>query len=205
MPRDKRAKHEDDARAGRPSKGRSPGIRRLIAAAAFMPLAGRAPLYARLIGSLITDERVPIGRKALLGAALGYVALGRDIVPDRVPLLGQLDDLVVVALAIELFVDGLDETLLAEKLELAGISRAAYDEDVARVRRLVPSPIRRAVRRIPDGIKVVADAINQSGVPDQLRRWLNDARSGGPAPVELRATNGHRPSTDKALVEGSIA
>ncbi len=31
----------------------------MIAAAAFMPLAGRAPLYARLIWSLIRDERVP--------------------------------------------------------------------------------------------------------------------------------------------------
>jgi len=189
----------------RKSKGRSPGIRRMIAAAAFMPMAGRAPLYARLIWSLITDERVPIGRKALLGSALGYVALGRDIVPDRVPLLGQLDDLVVVALAIDVFVDGLDEALLAEKLELAGISRIAYDEDVARVRRLVPSPIRKAARRIPDGIDFVANAIKQSGIPDQLRRWLNDARSGELAPVEFRATNGHRPSTDKTLVEGSIA
>jgi uncharacterized membrane protein YkvA (DUF1232 family) len=187
------------------SRGRSPGIRRMIAAAALMPLAGRAPLYARLIWSLITDERVPIGRKALLGGALGYVALGRDIVPDRVPLLGQLDDLVVVALAIDVFVDGLDESLIAEKLELAGISRIAYDEDVARVRRLVPSPIRKAARRIPDGIELVANAITQSGVPDQLRRWLNGARSGELAPVEFRASNGHRPTTDKTLVEGSIA
>ena len=187
------------------SRGRSPGIRRMIAAAALMPVAGRAPLYARLIWSLITDERVPIGRKALLGGALGYVALGRDIVPDRVPLLGQLDDLVVVALAIDVFVDGLDEALLAEKLELAGISRIAYDEDVARVRRLVPSPIRRAARRIPDGVRFVAEAIDQTGLPNQLRRWLNDARSGELGPVAFRATNGHRPSTDKAIVEGSIA
>jgi uncharacterized membrane protein YkvA (DUF1232 family) len=189
----------------RKARGRSPGIRRMIAAAAFMPMAGRAPLYARLIWSLVTDERVPVGRKALLGGALGYVALGRDVVPDRVPLLGQLDDLVVVALAIDVFVDGLDESILAEKLELAGIPRAAYDEDVARVRRLVPSPIRRVARRVPDGIEFVANAIKQSGVPDQLRRWLNDARSGELAPIEFRATNGHRPSTDKTLVEGSIA
>ena len=195
---------DDDKR-----KGRSPGIRRMIAAAAFMPMAGRAPLYARLIWSLIQDERVPMTRKALLGGALGYVALGRDIVPDRVPLLGQLDDLVMVALAIDLFVDGLDESLLGEKLEEAGIPRAAYDEDVARVRRLIPGPIRRAARRIPDGLQFVANAANESGVPQQLRRWINDARSGElPSPLrskELRATNGVRPSTEKTLVEGSIA
>jgi uncharacterized membrane protein YkvA (DUF1232 family) len=189
----------------RKSRGRAPGIRRMIAAAAFMPMAGRAPLYARLIWSLISDERVPIGRKALLAGALGYVALGRDVVPDRVPLLGQLDDLVVVAVAIDVFVDGLDEDLLTEKLELAGIPRAAYDEDVARVRRLVPSPIRRAARRIPDGINFVANAVKESGLPEQLRRWLNDARSGELAPVKIGESNGHRPSTDKTLVEGSIA
>jgi uncharacterized membrane protein YkvA (DUF1232 family) len=191
------------------SRGRSPGIRRMIAAAALMPVAGRAPLYARLIWSLITDERVPIGRKALLGGAVGYVALGRDIVPDRVPLLGQLDDLVVVALAIDVFVDGLDEALLAEKLELAGIPRTAYDEDVARVRRLVPSPIRRAARRIPDGVRFVAEAIDQTGLPTQLRRWLTDARDSVASNVASRngaSRNGElSPAQTKQLVEGSIA
>ena len=192
----------------RKSKGRSPGIRRMIAAAALMPLAGRAPLYARLVWSLITDERVPVGRKALLGGALGYVALGRDIVPDRVPLLGQLDDLVVLALAIDVFVDGLDENLLVEKLELAGIPRTAYDEDVARVRRIVPSPIRRAARRIPDGMRFVAEAIDQTGLPTRLRRWLTDARDGVASNRGGRsgAHNGElSPAQTRQLVEGSIA
>ena len=169
------------ARAERDSKqrgksndggGRGPGLRRLIAAAAFLPIASRAPLYARLLASLLVDSRTPVSRKAMLGIALGYIALGRDIVPDRVPILGQLDDLVVVALATELFLDGLDEALLHEKLEEAGISRTAYDEDVARVRRLVPGPIRRAARRIPDGIQMVADAVAQSGIQPRLRGWI---------------------------------
>jgi uncharacterized membrane protein YkvA (DUF1232 family) len=176
----------------------------MIAAAAFMPMAGRAPLYARLIWSLIQDERVPISRKALLGGALGYVALGRDFVPDRVPLLGQLDDLVMVALAIDLFVDGLDEDVLAEKLEEAGIPRVAYDEDVARVRRLVPGPIRRVARRIPEGMRLVAEAVDNTGLPDQLRRWLNDARRSETGIVEIRSTNGTSPS-ERKIVEGSIA
>jgi len=185
------------ARAARDEKtkrGRSPGIRRMIAAAALMPLAGRAPLYARLIASLIGDERVPMSRKALLAGALGYVVLGRDIVPDRVPILGQLDDLVVGALAIDLFVDGLDESLLDEKLLEVGIPRSAYDEDVARVRRLIPGPVRRVVRRIPGGVATVANAVRDSGAPDQLRRWLADAR-----------TNDKVRGKRAALVEGSIA
>lgn len=166
------------ARAERASKarekgGRGPGLRRLIAAAAFLPIASRAPLYARLLASLLMDNRTPVSKKAMLGVALGYIALGRDIVPDSVPILGQLDDLVVVGLAIELFLDGLDESLLNEKLEEAGISRTAYDEDVARVRRLVPGPVRRTVKRIPSALQSVAEAIAKSGVQPRLRGWIN--------------------------------
>jgi uncharacterized membrane protein YkvA (DUF1232 family) len=165
----------DEPKAG--SRGRGPGLRRMIAAAAFLPVASRAPLYARLMWSLVLDERTPPARKAMLAAGLGYVVLGRDIVPDRIPILGQLDDLVVVALATELFLEGLDEDLLAEKLEEAGIPRAAYDEDVARVRRLVPGPIRRAARRLPGAFSFATDAITQSGIQPRLRGWL----AGGPA------------------------
>jgi uncharacterized membrane protein YkvA (DUF1232 family) len=156
-----------------------PGVRRMIAAAALMPLAGRAPLYARLLWSLIIDSRTPASRKALLAGALGYVMLGRDIVPDWIPVLGQLDDLVVVALATDVFLDGIDPALLAEKLEEAGIPRAAYDEDIARVRRFMPGPLRRTVRRIPDAIRFAADAAAKSGLQPGLRRWLG--REGSPA------------------------
>ena len=163
--------------APRPSRHRRlPAVGRLIAAAAFMPIAARAPLYARLLWSLILDSRTPASRKALLAGALGYLVLGRDIIPDRLPVIGGLDDLVVVALATELFLDGLDEALLAEKLEAAGIPRAAYDEDVARVRRLLPGPLRRTVRRIPDAIQFVAGSVPQAAIRRQLRRWLADNR-----------------------------
>jgi uncharacterized membrane protein YkvA (DUF1232 family) len=174
----------DDEETRRPrlrGRGRRPAVRRFIAAAAMMPLASRAPLYARLLWSLLRDDRTPRGRKILLAGALGYVALGRDIVPDRIPVLGQLDDLVVVAVAVELFLDGLDDVMLAEKLQEAGIPRAAYDEDVARVRRLVPGPFRRAVRRIPGAIRFGADAVAQSGIQSRMRRWLIGSPAGSPA------------------------
>ena len=152
----------------------------MIAAAAFMPMAARAPLYARLMWSLVRDSRTPNARKMLLAGALGYVALGRDIVPDSIPILGQLDDMVMVALVTELFLNGLDDVLLAEKLQEAGIPRAAYDEDVARVRRLIPGPVRRAVRRIPGAIRFAVDAVAQSGISPRLREWLT---RGTPAPL----------------------
>jgi uncharacterized membrane protein YkvA (DUF1232 family) len=174
-------------------------MRRVIAAAALLPLAGRAPLYARLLWSLILDERTPMSRKALLAGALGYIVVPFDIFPDRVPLLGQLDDLVVTALATELFLDGLDESLLTEKLAEAGIPRAAFEEDVARIRRLVPGPVRRLARRVPGAIRFVGSNIPQQQIRQELRRWLA-SRSASKDPSQVRSQAG-----PTAYLEGSSA
>ncbi|NJD27559.1 MAG: DUF1232 domain-containing protein [Chloroflexi bacterium] len=167
MARGKRANGDDDTK-----RGRGAGLRRLIAVGALLPFAGRAPLYARLLWSLVADPRIPAGRKALLGVALGYIALGRDIVPDRVPLLGQFADLVVVALATQLFLEGLDDAVLTEKLEEAGIARAAYEEDLARMRRLVPGPLRRTVLRLPGALEAAGAALDRTGIGPRVRGWI---------------------------------
>jgi uncharacterized membrane protein YkvA (DUF1232 family) len=167
--RDQASARRDAARGGA-----SAGFRRALTVAAFLPVASRAPLYARLLWSLAIDGRTPASRKALLAVALGYVMVGRDLIPDRIPILGQLDDLVVVAIAIELFLDDLEPALLDEKLAEAGIPRAAYDEDVARVRRLLPGPLRRTVRRVPGALRMAVEAAGRSGLGPRLRGWLTD-------------------------------
>jgi uncharacterized membrane protein YkvA (DUF1232 family) len=145
---------------------------RLIGILAFLPLAGRAPLYARLIWALLLDERVAGSRKAVLAGAFGYVLLGRDIIPDDIPLIGELDDLVVVAIAVDLFLDGVDEGLLAEKLVTLGIPRSAYEEDVARIRRMLPGPVRRTLRRIPEALELAGQAVSQANLGPRIRTWF---------------------------------
>jgi len=44
----------------------------------------------------MSHPRTPRSAKMLLGLALGYLALPFDLIPDFIPLLGALDDLVVV-------------------------------------------------------------------------------------------------------------
>jgi uncharacterized membrane protein YkvA (DUF1232 family) len=156
-------------------RGRSGGgaLRRMVGLMSFLPIASRAPQYTRLIWALITDSRTPPARKALLAGALGYLVIGRDVVPDEVPLVGGLDDLVVVVLAVDLFLDGVPTALLDEKIDELGIDRRAFDEDLARVRRLTPGPVRKAIRRIPGAIATVGDAVQQSGLGPRLRAWID--------------------------------
>jgi uncharacterized membrane protein YkvA (DUF1232 family) len=150
----------------------SASLGRLISMLAFLPVASRVPDYARLIGALVIDERMPTDRKVLLGAAAGYLAVGRDIIPDSVPLIGGLDDLIVVVLAVDLFLDGVPPELLQEKLDDLAIDRASFDRDVAQIRRLTPGPVRRTIRRIPGLITSAGRAIERSGIVPRTRDWI---------------------------------
>src|SRR5437868_15215591 len=149
------------------------GMRRFLKWLAFLPVASRAPIYTRLIWELLRDGRTPNARKALLAGALGYLVVGRDLIPDEIPILGGLDDLVVVVLAVDLFLEGVPHDLLYEKLDLLGIDRASYERDMAQVRRLMPGPVRRFVRRIPEAIAAAAKAIENTGVGPRIRTWIN--------------------------------
>jgi uncharacterized membrane protein YkvA (DUF1232 family) len=53
-----------------------------------------------LVTRLARDPRVPRRRKLLLLALVGYLALPFDLVPDFIPVAGQLDDAIFVALVL---------------------------------------------------------------------------------------------------------
>ena len=157
------------------AKGKSPGragFSRMVSLLAFLPVASRVPDYGRLIAALVLDERMPNDRKVLLGAAAGYVVLGRDLVPESLPILGGLDDLVVVVLAVDLFLDGVPPELLQEKLDDLAIDRAAFDRDIAQIRRLTPGPVRRTIRRVPALIASAGHAIDRSGLAPRVRSLI---------------------------------
>lgn len=63
-------------------------------------LAGFIPDCVRLFRRLAADPRVPRRHKLLLAALVGYLALPFDLVPDFIPVAGQLDDAIIVALAL---------------------------------------------------------------------------------------------------------
>ena len=137
----------------------------------FVPLAGKAPIYARLLWALASDSRVPATRKALLGLAGAYIVSPFDLVPERIPFIGALDDVAVMVLAIDVFLEGLPETLVQEKLVELGIPRSELDEDLARVRRVVPKPVRALVARVPGLLdRVVAQVGSRVSGADAARR-----------------------------------
>jgi uncharacterized membrane protein YkvA (DUF1232 family) len=67
-------------------------------------------LFRRLLG----DRRVAWWRKALLAGAIAYLAMPFDLVPDFIPVIGLLDDALVVALVLRAVLRGSGAALLDE-------------------------------------------------------------------------------------------
>lgn len=63
-------------------------------------LAGFIPDCIVLFRRLMRDDRVPRRSKLLLVALIGYLAMPIDVVPDFIPVAGQVDDAIIVALAL---------------------------------------------------------------------------------------------------------
>jgi uncharacterized membrane protein YkvA (DUF1232 family) len=45
---------------------------------------------------VLADERTPLAAKIFLGLAVGYLCMPFDLIPDFIPVLGHLDDVVIV-------------------------------------------------------------------------------------------------------------
>jgi uncharacterized membrane protein YkvA (DUF1232 family) len=77
-------------------------------------LLGLIPDCVVLLRRLMRDPRVPRRTKLLLGLVVAYLALPFDVVPDFIPVAGQLDDAIVVALAFRALLGAAGDDLLLE-------------------------------------------------------------------------------------------
>ena len=66
-----------------------------------MALPWRAKL--RLLWAMFRAPDVPLHAKAVLPILAAYLAFPLDIIPDFIPVLGQLDDLLVIVAGLGLF------------------------------------------------------------------------------------------------------
>jgi uncharacterized membrane protein YkvA (DUF1232 family) len=100
------------------------------------------PHLATLVANLLADRRVPAQAKATLTGVAVYLAMPFDLIPDFIPVLGYLDDLVLVILVFDGVVNQIDEAIVAEY----------WKGDPATLQRL-RAMSRRAARFIPGWIK----------------------------------------------------
>jgi uncharacterized membrane protein YkvA (DUF1232 family) len=70
------------------------------------------PDLVRLIARLVRDPTLPRAAKVALAAAMVYLASPIDLIPDFVPVLGYLDDLLLASLVIDGILNWVDRRLI---------------------------------------------------------------------------------------------
>ena len=71
------------------------------------------------------DKRTPLFAKILIGITVGYLLSPIDLIPDFIPVLGLLDDLIIVPFLIRLSIKLIPQKILNEAREKL-ISNAQY-------------------------------------------------------------------------------
>lgn len=108
-------------------------------------LLGAVPALAKLVYRLLRDPRVPVGRKLLVAGVAVYLALPIDILPDVVPAVGYLEDVLLVLLVLEKLVVDTDDAILFELWE----GDPSVLARLLHILRSSPRDLRRLVRRRP--------------------------------------------------------
>ncbi len=100
------------------------------------------PHLVVLLGRLLADPDVPKKRKVLAGVAMAYVVSPWDLLPDAIPFIGRVDDIVLLAAAIHHLIKSVPEEKVNDYWEgsedaldiVAGIVQWGSD--------LMPRPVR---------------------------------------------------------------
>lgn len=91
------------------------------------------PDFFILLTRLMMDKRVPTKRKLMVGGIVAYMMMPFDIIPDFIPIIGHVDDLVLVVMGLNMVLNDTDPKVLADNwsgegevlLQLQKISAAA--------------------------------------------------------------------------------
>lgn len=131
-------------------------------------LVVKLPTYARMVWGILRDPRTPIGLKGMLAAALAYVVMPVDLIPDMIPILGQADDLTVLLLVLDLFIQNAPADVRAEHMARAKNGTADLDRDLAKLRAVMGH----RYDRIRDDLPDLLDRYGRMRDPDELKRAL---------------------------------
>ena len=106
------------------------------------------PNLVKLLGRLAMDSRVPVRSRLFAFGVLAYVVSPIDLVPGFIPVLGQIDDLLAAALALELITGAAGPEVVREHWDGTDLQLAAVLGVVEwGAAALAPKPLRAALDR----------------------------------------------------------
>ena len=105
------------------------------------------PNVVKLLVRMTRDPRVAVKRKVLAAAVLVYIVSPIDLIPDLLPGLGKVDDVILAALVVGHLLAGSDRELLLEHWDGSEEALDLLTSTLAWSVEIVPTPVRRVFMR----------------------------------------------------------
>lgn len=144
-------------------------------------LVWKLPMYARLVWGLGRDPRTPLALKALLVAAITYLIMPLDLVPDAIPILGQADDLTVLLLVLDLFVANVPAEVRLEHATRARDGTSQLDSDLTKVREVLGDRYDQIRDNLPELLERYGNLRDPATVKAMLADWRHKRSHAKPA------------------------
>jgi uncharacterized membrane protein YkvA (DUF1232 family) len=108
------------------------------------------PNFLRLLYGLVTDPRVETLDKLLVAGAVAYVMIPEDIFPDFIPLIGEVDDVFVLVLALRQLMKSAGHEIMLEHWmgDPADLDELNLERVLAAAAFFLPRRVRRRLRTI---------------------------------------------------------
>ena len=126
-----------------PPAGKAPPPNHLLRDAALL-----LPNLVKLVGRLLRDPRVPRRSKIVLGLAAAYVASPIDLIPDLIPVVGWVDDVIVLSFAVDKLIERAGPELVDEHWDGSGDLFGLVREVIGLSRNVLPKRLSSAIDRL---------------------------------------------------------
>ncbi|AWZ49239.1 hypothetical protein C3495_10620 [Clostridiaceae bacterium 14S0207] len=103
-----------------------------------------------LIYRLIKDKRVENKYKIILGGVITYIASPIDIIPDKIPFIGKVDELALIFFALDKIINQVPDEVILQNWE--------GEENI--------------ILTIKEGVKVITSAVGGNNV-DKVFNYIN--------------------------------
>lgn len=119
---------------------------RVIKTVAGLVAAG--PQLAKLVTRLARDPRVPVRAKRLAAGLAVYAVLPIDLIPDLIPVIGVVDDLLALVVALAILVESSPRDVVAEHWDGTPEALGRILLGVGLLMDFMPGRIRWVIRRL---------------------------------------------------------
>lgn len=116
----------------------------------ILEVVAGVPSFVALLGRLMIDRRVSVADRAIVAAAVLYAFSPVDLVPDFIPVLGQLDDLYLIALAVDRMLRRADPEVVRAHWTRSPDLLDAFEGSLEGVARRLPQSIERELTAAAD-------------------------------------------------------